>query len=222
MSPNKQTITACVARAAAATAFFAAALCCAAHSGFCADAVACAFCRTRSCAPRRCRCHAGRSPCGNARGRSRRGCVRMRPATSNVIKAAVLPPLRPPCAPIACNAPVGVHASRSSAAAHHAPARERCSRSPSSRSARRRPPAPARVQPTASYPSQLAADLRARFPDHDITVLNRGVNGEETDNMMARFAKDVIAAASATRDLAGRHQFGVARPFAGKACGAAA
>jgi acyl-CoA thioesterase-1 len=47
---------------------------------------------------------------------------------------------------------------------------------------------------TANYPSQLAADLRERFPGHDITVLNRGVNGEETDNMMARFASDVIAA----------------------------
>jgi len=45
----------------------------------------------------------------------------------------------------------------------------------------------------ASYPSQLAADLRERFPGHDITVLNRGVNGEETDNMMARFASDVVA-----------------------------
>jgi acyl-CoA thioesterase I len=47
---------------------------------------------------------------------------------------------------------------------------------------------------TANYPSQLAADLRERFPGRDITVLNRGVNGEETDNMMARFASDVIAA----------------------------
>lgn len=46
----------------------------------------------------------------------------------------------------------------------------------------------------ANYPSQLALDLRERFPGHDITVLNRGVNGEETDNMMARFASDVIAA----------------------------
>jgi acyl-CoA thioesterase I len=46
----------------------------------------------------------------------------------------------------------------------------------------------------ANYPSQLAADLRERFPGRDITVLNRGVNGEETDNMMARFASDVIAA----------------------------
>lgn len=45
----------------------------------------------------------------------------------------------------------------------------------------------------ANYPSQLAADLRKRFPDHDITVLNRGINGEETDNMMKRFASDVIA-----------------------------
>jgi lysophospholipase L1-like esterase len=46
----------------------------------------------------------------------------------------------------------------------------------------------------ANYPSQLAADLRERFPGRDITVLNRGVNGEETDSMMARFASDVIAA----------------------------
>jgi len=46
----------------------------------------------------------------------------------------------------------------------------------------------------ANYPNQLAIDLRERFPGHDITVINRGVNGEETDNMMARFASDVVAA----------------------------
>jgi lysophospholipase L1-like esterase len=46
----------------------------------------------------------------------------------------------------------------------------------------------------ASYPSRLAAELRERFPNRDITVLNRGVNGEETDNMMARFSADVFAA----------------------------
>ncbi len=46
----------------------------------------------------------------------------------------------------------------------------------------------------ASYPSRLATELRQRFPNHEITVLNRGVNGEETDNMMARFAADVFAA----------------------------
>ncbi len=48
--------------------------------------------------------------------------------------------------------------------------------------------------PDASYPSRLALELRQRFPGHDITVLNRGINGEETDNMMARFSNDVIAA----------------------------
>ncbi len=48
--------------------------------------------------------------------------------------------------------------------------------------------------PDATYPSRLAVELRARFPGRGITVLNRGVNGEETTNMMARFAADVIAA----------------------------
>jgi lysophospholipase L1-like esterase len=46
----------------------------------------------------------------------------------------------------------------------------------------------------AAYPNRLAVELRQRFPDHAITVLNRGVNGEETENMMARFAADVFAA----------------------------
>ena len=32
-----------------------------------------------------------------------------------------------------------------------------------------------------------------RLPDHDITVLNRGVNGEEAADMLARFEQDVIA-----------------------------
>jgi acyl-CoA thioesterase I len=48
--------------------------------------------------------------------------------------------------------------------------------------------------PDATYPSRLAVELRARFPGREITVLNRGVNGEETNNMMARFAGDVLAA----------------------------
>jgi acyl-CoA thioesterase I len=48
--------------------------------------------------------------------------------------------------------------------------------------------------PDATYPSRLAVELRTRFPGREITVLNRGVNGEETDNMMARFAGDVLAA----------------------------
>jgi acyl-CoA thioesterase-1 len=41
--------------------------------------------------------------------------------------------------------------------------------------------------PDASYPSRLAADLRERFPDHEITVVNQGVNGEEAREMVARF-----------------------------------
>jgi acyl-CoA thioesterase I len=48
--------------------------------------------------------------------------------------------------------------------------------------------------PAATYPSRLAVELRARFPGREITVLNRGVNGEETNNMMARFEADVLAA----------------------------
>ena len=46
----------------------------------------------------------------------------------------------------------------------------------------------------ANYPSRLAVELKQRFPGHDITVLNRGVNGEETQQMMARFETGVIAA----------------------------
>ncbi len=48
--------------------------------------------------------------------------------------------------------------------------------------------------PAASYPSRLAVELKQRFPTRDITVLNRGVNGETTEQMMARFATGVIAA----------------------------
>jgi acyl-CoA thioesterase I len=48
--------------------------------------------------------------------------------------------------------------------------------------------------PAMSYPSRLAAELKVRFPTHDITVLNRGVNGDETEDMIARFETGVIAA----------------------------
>jgi acyl-CoA thioesterase-1 len=47
--------------------------------------------------------------------------------------------------------------------------------------------------PAASYPSRLEAELRARFPGIAITVTNRGVNGEEAADMLARF--DQAAAA---------------------------
>jgi lysophospholipase L1-like esterase len=48
--------------------------------------------------------------------------------------------------------------------------------------------------PAASYPSRLAVELKQRMPAYDIKVVNRGVNGEETEQMMARFATDVVAA----------------------------
>jgi acyl-CoA thioesterase I len=48
--------------------------------------------------------------------------------------------------------------------------------------------------PAASYPSRLAVELAQRFPGHDIKVLNRGVNGEEIEQMLARFGSAVVAA----------------------------
>ncbi|MGB6538306.1 MAG: SGNH/GDSL hydrolase family protein [Xanthobacteraceae bacterium] len=47
--------------------------------------------------------------------------------------------------------------------------------------------------PAASYPSRLAVELKRRFPGRAIIVRNRGVNGEEIPDMMARFSDGVIA-----------------------------
>jgi lysophospholipase L1-like esterase len=47
--------------------------------------------------------------------------------------------------------------------------------------------------PAASYPSRLAVELKELLPGRDVTVLNRGVNGEETRDMMARFESGVLA-----------------------------
>ena len=47
--------------------------------------------------------------------------------------------------------------------------------------------------PQASYPSRLAAMLSKDFPGEQFTVLNRGVNGEEAPDMLARFDTSVIA-----------------------------
>ena len=47
--------------------------------------------------------------------------------------------------------------------------------------------------PNRSYPSRLAAELADRFPKHKITVLNRGVSGEDAREMLARFETTVIA-----------------------------
>jgi lysophospholipase L1-like esterase len=43
-----------------------------------------------------------------------------------------------------------------------------------------------------SYPSQLQVYLQARFPGSAITVINRGVNGEEAREMLARFGDSVL------------------------------
>ena len=44
-----------------------------------------------------------------------------------------------------------------------------------------------------SYPSRLEMELKNRFPQLSIRVLNRGVGGEEVPQMLARFADAVIA-----------------------------
>jgi hypothetical protein len=47
--------------------------------------------------------------------------------------------------------------------------------------------------PSASYPNRLAIELAQRLPKAQFTVLNRGVNGEEAAEMLARFDTSVIA-----------------------------
>ncbi|GAB4070291.1 SGNH/GDSL hydrolase family protein [Ancylobacter sonchi] len=46
----------------------------------------------------------------------------------------------------------------------------------------------------ASYPSRLEAALRQRFPGIELTVVNRGINGQDAPEMLARFETDVAAA----------------------------
>jgi lysophospholipase L1-like esterase len=48
------------------------------------------------------------------------------------------------------------------------------------------------TSPAASYPSRLAIELKNLFPKETITVINRGVNGEEVTDMLKRFADGVI------------------------------
>jgi hypothetical protein len=45
----------------------------------------------------------------------------------------------------------------------------------------------------AAYPNRLAQELTSRLPGHRITVVNRGVNGEEIVDMLARLDQAVIA-----------------------------
>ena len=48
--------------------------------------------------------------------------------------------------------------------------------------------------PAANYPSRLSVELQQHFPKSSFTMHNRGVNGEEIGDMLARFDSAVIAA----------------------------
>ena len=48
-------------------------------------------------------------------------------------------------------------------------------------------------KPELNYPNRLSAELTAKFPRQKITVINRGVNGEEIGDMLRRFDSAVIA-----------------------------
>jgi lysophospholipase L1-like esterase len=46
--------------------------------------------------------------------------------------------------------------------------------------------------PEFAYPNRLAAQLKRQYPNADITVLNRGVGGEDAPEMMKRLQTEVI------------------------------
>jgi acyl-CoA thioesterase I len=45
----------------------------------------------------------------------------------------------------------------------------------------------------ATYPSRLAAELKGRFPQITITVINHGVNGSEMRDMLDKFEQNIAA-----------------------------
>jgi acyl-CoA thioesterase-1 len=47
--------------------------------------------------------------------------------------------------------------------------------------------------PAMNYPSRFQVELQALMPRVPITVVNRGVNGEESRDMLARFERDVFS-----------------------------
>jgi acyl-CoA thioesterase I len=46
--------------------------------------------------------------------------------------------------------------------------------------------------PAHSYPARLAEELQRRWPQLAITVINKGVGGELSNQMLARFERDVL------------------------------
>src|SRR5882757_882951 len=47
--------------------------------------------------------------------------------------------------------------------------------------------------PDTAYPARLAVELRTLLPGHAITVVNRGISGEEVVDMLKRLDTDVLA-----------------------------
>ncbi len=47
-------------------------------------------------------------------------------------------------------------------------------------------------RPQASYPSQMQQELQRLFPRSKITVVNKGISGEDVREMMTRFQRDVL------------------------------
>ena len=46
--------------------------------------------------------------------------------------------------------------------------------------------------PAHSYPARLAEELRGRWPRLAVKVVNKGVGGEDTEDMLERFDRDVV------------------------------
>jgi len=47
--------------------------------------------------------------------------------------------------------------------------------------------------PAHAYPAVLAEELRSRWPRLTVTVVNRGVSGEQVSQVLARFERDVLS-----------------------------
>jgi lysophospholipase L1-like esterase len=48
------------------------------------------------------------------------------------------------------------------------------------------------TSPDKTYPARLEAELKARLPGLPVTVVNKGIGGEEAAQMVARFDADVV------------------------------
>jgi lysophospholipase L1-like esterase len=47
--------------------------------------------------------------------------------------------------------------------------------------------------PTMAYPSRLEAELKRRFPEIEVRVINRGKGGEDAPEELARLERDIVA-----------------------------